>query len=243
MDIATHGPTPASADRSWLGSIDRAVGGTVERIAAVLVAAEIVILFAGIVARYLLHRPLTWSDELASILFLWLAMLGAVIAIRAERAHADDSPGRPAHAARRDFFEALAIAAASASCLLIASAGRSTTRTRRASSPPRRWSSPDAWRASAFPVGIVLMIGLLPACGSPRAPAVQARHRRGRPDGALIIAAFWLLGPSFKTLGNLNLIVFFVRRGHGRRLRRRADRLLLRPRHLRLPRADHARAD
>ena len=27
---------------------------------------------------------------------------------------------------------------------------------------------------------------------------------------AAIIAAFWLLGPSFKTLGNLNLIVFFV---------------------------------
>ena len=29
-----------------------------------------------------LHRPLIWSDELASILFLWLAMLGAVVAFR-----------------------------------------------------------------------------------------------------------------------------------------------------------------
>ena len=44
--------------------------------------AEIVILFAGVVARYVLHRPLIWSDELASILFLWLAMLGAVVAFR-----------------------------------------------------------------------------------------------------------------------------------------------------------------
>ena len=47
-----------------------------------LVVAEIVILFAGVVARYGVHRPLIWSDELASILFLWLAMLGAAVAFR-----------------------------------------------------------------------------------------------------------------------------------------------------------------
>ena len=54
----------------------------VEIPAALLVVAEIVILFAGVVARYGLHRPLIWSDELASILFLWLAMLGAAVAFR-----------------------------------------------------------------------------------------------------------------------------------------------------------------
>ena len=54
----------------------------VEIPAALLVVAEIVMLFAGVVARYGLHSPLIWSDELASILFLWLAMLGAVIALR-----------------------------------------------------------------------------------------------------------------------------------------------------------------
>ena len=40
------------------------------------------ILFSGVVARYVFNAPLVWSDELASILFLWLAMLGAVIAFR-----------------------------------------------------------------------------------------------------------------------------------------------------------------
>ena len=50
--------------------------------AAFLLVAEIVILFAGVVARYVLRSPLVWSDELASILFLWLAMLGAVVAFR-----------------------------------------------------------------------------------------------------------------------------------------------------------------
>jgi TRAP-type C4-dicarboxylate transport system permease small subunit len=40
------------------------------------------VLFAGVVARYVFHAPLVWSDELASILFLWLSMLGAVVALR-----------------------------------------------------------------------------------------------------------------------------------------------------------------
>jgi len=47
---------------------------------AFLIAAEVLVLFAGVVARYVFHQPLIWSDELATILFLWLCMLGAVVA-------------------------------------------------------------------------------------------------------------------------------------------------------------------
>src|ERR1700753_3560891 len=54
----------------------------VEIPAAILVIAEIGVLFAGVVARYALREPLIWSDELASVLFLWLAMLGAAVAFR-----------------------------------------------------------------------------------------------------------------------------------------------------------------
>ena len=36
-----------------------------------------------------------WTDELATFLFLWLAMLGAVVALRARRAHAADRRGQP----------------------------------------------------------------------------------------------------------------------------------------------------
>src|SRR5271169_1153199 len=67
--------SPAMILEAWLGTL-------VEVPAALLVVAEIVTLFAGVVARYGLQRPLIWSDELASILFLWLAMLGAVVAFR-----------------------------------------------------------------------------------------------------------------------------------------------------------------
>ena len=62
--------------------VDRAFGLALEISTALLVVAEIVILFIGIVARYVLNRPLIWWDELASLLFLWLAMLGTVLTLR-----------------------------------------------------------------------------------------------------------------------------------------------------------------
>ena len=68
--------------RSPVIALEDFVGRLVEIPAALLVVAEIVTLFAGIVARYVVQQPLIWSDELASILFLWLAMLGSVVAFR-----------------------------------------------------------------------------------------------------------------------------------------------------------------
>ena len=44
--------------------------------------AETCILFAGVVSRYVFDSPLMWTDELATFLFLWLAMVGAVVAVR-----------------------------------------------------------------------------------------------------------------------------------------------------------------
>ena len=52
------------------------------------------ILFAGVVSRYVLHAPLVWSDELASILFLWLAMLGSAVAFRRTEHMRMTAPGR-----------------------------------------------------------------------------------------------------------------------------------------------------
>ena len=72
----------AAVPRSPVATVESLLGACVEIVAASLVGAEILILFAGVVSRYVFDRPLVWSDELASTLFLWLAMLGAVIAFR-----------------------------------------------------------------------------------------------------------------------------------------------------------------
>src|SRR5690348_13809801 len=81
-DPTAGSPPPAAGAPKWLISLEAVVGTGIEVVAALLVVADIVILFAGVVSRYVFHRPILWSDELASILFLWMAMLGAVVALR-----------------------------------------------------------------------------------------------------------------------------------------------------------------
>src|ERR1700749_3107664 len=106
--------------RSLAVTIEAFVGRLVEIPAALLVVAEIVTLFAGVVARYGLQRPLIWSDELASILFLWLAMLGSVVAFRRSEHMRMTAAvgGLPAPA--RTTFDLFATCAALAFLLLIA---------------------------------------------------------------------------------------------------------------------------
>ncbi|MBU6492694.1 MAG: TRAP transporter small permease subunit, partial [Burkholderiales bacterium] len=70
-------PLPA-----WQGRCDSALGWLIEIPSAIAVLAEVVILLVGIIARFVFNHPLVWSDEIASILFLWLAMLGSAVALR-----------------------------------------------------------------------------------------------------------------------------------------------------------------
>ena len=93
--------------------LDAVLASVTEIPAAVLVVTEIVVLFAGVVSRYVFNRPLTWSDELASVLFLWLAMTGAVIALRRQehmRLTAVVAIARPALRRWWDTFAAVVVA-------------------------------------------------------------------------------------------------------------------------------------
>ncbi len=81
-DAALQTPEAAVPAPGVAGRLDRLLCLLTEPPAAVLLVVEIVLLSAGVTARYVFHRPLVWSDELASALFLWLAMFGAVIALR-----------------------------------------------------------------------------------------------------------------------------------------------------------------
>ena len=82
MHAATpdDGTAPRTGVAIRAGLLQRALARLLSVPVALLVLAEIVVLFAGVVFRYVLHNPLVWSDELASLLFLWLAMLGAAVA-------------------------------------------------------------------------------------------------------------------------------------------------------------------
>ena len=81
-DLAGRAAPPAGGAAPALRRADAVLAALLAWAASLLVVAEIAVLFAGVLARYVFQRPLIWTDELASILFLWLAMLGAVIALQ-----------------------------------------------------------------------------------------------------------------------------------------------------------------
>src|SRR3954467_8263526 len=92
---------PAGSRRHWAARVSSVFARLVEIPAALLVVAEIIVLLAGILARYVFHAPIVWSDELAGMLFLWLAMLGSVIAFqRGEHMRLNPVAGTPRRPAR-----------------------------------------------------------------------------------------------------------------------------------------------
>src|SRR6266704_3661140 len=117
---AAEGEAMPPRRRSVAASLESWLGMLVEIPAALLVTAEIVILFAGVVARYGLHKPLIWSDELASILFLWLAMLGAAVAFRRGEHMRMTAVVAGVKPAMRAWLDLVATAAALAFLLLVA---------------------------------------------------------------------------------------------------------------------------
>ncbi len=191
----------------WVSQVDKVLGLMVSVPAALLVLADIVVLFAGVVTRYAFASPLLWSDELASIMFLWLAMLGSVVALRRGehmRMTAFVSGTAPE---RRALFELIAIAACLAFLAMVAWPAWSYAHEEMAITTPALEIS-NLWRAAALPVGIVLMavfavLRLLRAASTKQALQAVALV-------AAIVVAFWLVSPLFANLGRINLLIFFV---------------------------------
>lgn len=66
--------------------LDRVIGPVVDGAVGGLVAALVILVGSGILARYVFNYSLAWSDELAGLGFVWLTLLGSVAATR-RRSH------------------------------------------------------------------------------------------------------------------------------------------------------------
>jgi tripartite ATP-independent transporter DctM subunit len=203
VEAASGPPRP----RSLLASVEHILGTSVEIPAALLVVAEIVILFAGVVSRYVLHAPLIWSDELASILFLWLAMLGAVVAFRRSEHMRMTALVAAAGPKLWAYLDVVATCAALAFLILIIHPGYEYAYEESFITTPALQIS-NTWRAAALPVGTFLMAVFallrLFRTGDLKLVAMAAL------SVAVVIGLFWLAQPLLKPLGNINLIIFFV---------------------------------
>jgi tripartite ATP-independent transporter DctM subunit len=210
MQIAEETPAVLPRMTGVAGALQKAeqwLGSIVAAAAALLVVAEIVVLFSGVTARYLFQKPLIWSDELAGILFLWLAMLGSVIAFqRGEHMRMTAFVGL-VPPRMRAFFDVLAIAAPLAFLVLVLDPAYEFASDEAFVSTPALDVS-NLWRAAALPIGLglMLLVALL------RLLSFNDWRLSGTAIAvvAVVGAVLYALSPVLIPLGNLNLLIFFV---------------------------------
>ncbi len=186
--------------------VDEVLHHIVDVIASVVLVVEIIVLFAGVVARYVFHHPFIWTDEVNSILFLWLGMLGAVMALR-----------RWEHMRMTTFVAMLperwqiyALGFTNAVILaflllMVAPSFDHAFNEAAVISPSLEISM--AWRAAAMPAGVILLIvrALLRIMEMPLKPTVA-----GLAVVAVAIAVLELLQPTLIQLGQADLAIFFL---------------------------------
>jgi tripartite ATP-independent transporter DctM subunit len=196
-----------AAPRAIIDAIESAIGYVVETVAALLVVAEVFILLCGVVARYGLNDPLIWTDELAAILFLWLAALGAVIALRRGQHMRMTAFVSRCTGSARVVVDVMALAGGIIFQLLLLVPAWDYMQNQAMIETPALGLS-DAWRVSALPVGI----GLMAAFSLLRLLRIRQRLVLASALAAIAVltALLLLLGPVLSPLGNMNLVIFFV---------------------------------
>ena len=189
-----------------IGRVSLWVRRAVELPTAVLVVVEIAVLLAGVVSRFVFHKPFVWSDELASILFLWLSMLGAVVALQRGqhmRLTAVVAGLGPAWQGRA---QALAVLVPMVFLLIVLPfAWEYAADEWFIETPALGWS--NITRAAAIPVGCAIMVL---DCAL-RVLRLRLWHVVQVLGALVVIAVALRLGaPGLKAMGNWNLVVFFV---------------------------------
>ncbi|WP_194715823.1 TRAP transporter large permease [Noviherbaspirillum soli] len=210
MDIVhmnTAADTPRDAISAGAARIQRLLGHCLSVPVALLVAAEIAVLLAGVIGRYVFHTPLIWSDELASILFLWLAMLGSAVAFeKGEHMRMTAVVGKLSPTTRA-FVDVLATVAALVFLSLVLPPALEYAHEEAVISTPAL-DIPNSWRVAAMAVGFFMMV-LLSVL---RLVQVADRKTVGKAVVlvAVLLIGMWMLQPVFQKLGNANLVIFFV---------------------------------
>ncbi|HEX2727259.1 MAG TPA: TRAP transporter large permease subunit [Beijerinckiaceae bacterium] len=208
--LDSHAPTAAAAviepgvpHRSALGVMMRPI----EAISAVLLVGLVGLVLVSVFWRYVLSSPITAADEVASFLFLWLVMFGAVIAIdRNEHLRLALLLNALRPQARR-MLEALGLVImATFLGALLPSAIEHTYFEMDVISPGLEIS--NAWRVAGIPLGITLMLVALAA----------KLWREASPRDILLgvaivgaaVAVLWLMTPVFAQIGKANILVLLV---------------------------------
>ena len=198
--------------RGWTIAVDRVVGAVVEPIVALLIVVEIAILASGVFSRYVLHNALTWTDELAIFLFLWMTMLGAVVAYRRGEHMRLNAVVRGVSASLRAWLDVIATVVVALFCIeLIPASGTFYVLEAVDLSPSLGF--PRSLEVAAILTGLtlILLLAVLRLIDSEAKRVIPVVAVAALVTGAALLAH--AANPTQAVLGglgNVNLVVFFV---------------------------------
>lgn len=189
-----------------IARIETGLRRAVEFPTALLVLVEIFVLLAGVVSRFVFRHPFVWSDELASILFLWLAMLGSVVALQRMQHMRLTAVVSHMTPTRREYAEILAVVVPALFLVILLPIACEYAADEYYIETPALGLS-NIVRAGAIPVGCLLMLA---SC------LLRLAQVRWQPllgvlaVLAAVAAGLFFAGPTLKSIGNWNLAFFFV---------------------------------
>jgi len=158
-----------------------------------------------VVSRYLFHHALVWTDELATIIMLWLSMLGAVIAWRRSEHMRLTALARAIGGRASQWFDAVVALIVAGFALEMLPASQKLFVADLIDVTPVL-NVPRSWIIAAIFVGMLLLLvlSITRLLDLDRGIVVRVLA-----VGAIVVAAFFFARPFFATLGNINLVIFF----------------------------------
>ncbi len=179
----------------------------VEAVSAVLIAVIVTLLFGGVVSRYVFGSPIDWIDETVSMAFIWVAMIGAAIAMyRNEHLRLSTFVDRLPSSAR-DFVNALAVVSVAVFMAFLIGPAIEHAK--------EEWvvemvtlQIPNTYRVAAIPAGAILMLSIIVLYAIRTIPV-------NRLIGAAVVVggvalAFYAGAPLFMSFKGGSLVVFLV---------------------------------
>ncbi len=156
--------------------------------------------------RYVLRNPLTWGDELATILFLWLAMIGAVVAYRRGEHIRLSAFVRRASPRTAEIFEVISSVVVAVFVIELMPASLRFLQQEQIDLTPAL-GIPRSYVIAAIVASLVLILVLASL------HLIEADRRIVATTvgaAAVLSAAAWLARGPIAALGNIDLVLFFV---------------------------------
>jgi tripartite ATP-independent transporter DctM subunit len=178
-----------------------------EVLSAILLLVIFFLLLGGVVSRYIFSYPIIWIDEVVSLSFLWLAMLGTALAMhRNEHLRLtvvlDKLPPRV-----KQFVEAFGLVVVAAFLIALFPQAWEYAKDEIAIRTPAL-DLPNAFRVGSIAFGILAMLVIVATY------AIRSNKVVDVVVSIIIVASITAtcayFSPQLQTLGTLNLLIFMV---------------------------------